>query len=31
MTDVTDEHLRLDQAGRVAWITFNRPDARATP
>ena len=28
MTDATDEHLRLDQAGRVAWITFNRPDAR---
>src|SRR2546425_13246143 len=28
MTDATDDHLRLDQAGRVAWITFKRPDAR---
>ena len=28
MTDGTDDHLRLDQAGRVAWITFNRPEAR---
>jgi len=28
MTDATDEHLRLEQTGRVAWITFNRPDAR---
>src|SRR2546426_7449006 len=28
MTDATDEYLRLDQAGRVAWITVNRPEAR---
>ena len=28
MTDATDNHLRLEQTGRVAWITFNRPDAR---
>src|SRR5262245_55231564 len=28
MTNPSDAHLRLDQQGRVAWITFNRPDAR---
>ena len=28
MTDASDDPLCLDQAGRVAWITFNRPDAR---
>jgi len=28
MTDATSDHLRLERQGRVAWITFNRPDAR---
>ncbi len=28
MTDASDDHLRLDQVGRVAWITFDRPHAR---
>jgi enoyl-CoA hydratase/carnithine racemase len=28
MADSTDEHILLEQHGPVAWITFNRPDAR---
>ena len=28
MTATVGDDLRLDQEGRVVWLTFNRPDAR---